>query len=455
LTLWLINQDVGLELARARVSVPPPSPEQLAKFLESRADPVGNIEQLALTADMPRNMSVAGDVAEIRIHGTLTKAPDWYAAYYGGGNCTYRSIVLALAHAQANSQVRSVILNIDSPGGHVDGLHDAIGALQAFTKPLSVRASCACSAAYALAANGGKITAESKAANFGSIGTAVSFYIDENVVTLTNSDSPDKRPDVTKAEGKRVVVEYLDAVNDLFVEAIATGRGGGLTAQTVSKKFGRGAVLLAEESLGRGMIDKIAKPTLGYSRSESDDSDEEAEAPMNLAILKANHPEVYAAAVNEGRVAPAPVPPAPAPAAATPSASAAPGGAPAKETNMDLDTLRAQHPAVYKAAVAEGVKQEKERVEAHLELGESCEAMDLAVKMIKSGDDLRPTITAKYVAQSQKKKAIATRQEESNAAGEGADGATTPAPVSKDIGDLVADAMDLPPAPATAGKKVA
>src|SRR6185312_8160272 len=276
------------------------------------------------------------------------------------------------------------------------------------------------------------------------IGTAVSFYIDENVVTLTNSDSPDKRPDVTKTEGKKVVVEYLDAVNDLFVEAIATGRGGGLTEQTVAKKFGRGAVLLAEEAMARGMIDKVEKPTLGYSRSDSENSDEEAEA-MDLATRKSKHPALVAEVLKDAATAPPPA------AVQQPPAATAGGGANEKDKQMEIKTLKdlkSQLPDLYEEAVQSGVTQERERVVAHIDLGEAYEAMPTALGFIKSGDDLRPTVASKYLAAGAKRKAVGDRQQETDAVAAvvNANGGppAAPAAVEKDIGDLVADAMGLP-----------
>jgi ClpP class serine protease len=425
LIAWLITPDVAHELSRAQRTVVV-SPEQLAVFMRAHGD--------VAAGEMPRNMSIAGDVAQINVHGVLTKSPDWYAKYFGGGNTTYRSIIDGLAQCQVNDTVRRVEINVDSPGGLVDGLFDAIAALNAFRKPISVVASCACSAAYAIAASAGPIRAVGRAANFGSIGTAVSFsfYESETIVTLTNTDSPDKRPDVTTDAGKKVVVEYLDAVNELFVEAIAYGRK--VKPTEVSKKYGRGAVLLADSALELRMIDSITEPGLGYARSDTEDSDEEA--TMNLATLKTNHPEVYAAAVKEGQTPPAPA----APPAVTPVASAAPGGAQQKETNMDLKTLKAQHPEAYEAAVAVGVTQERDRVGAHLELGESCGAMELAVASVKAGTEMTQTLSAKYLAAGVKQNAVAARQSETDTAAAALNGAK-PGEAKKTLLDAAADAI--------------
>src|SRR5690606_27480192 len=171
------------------------------------------------------------------------------------------------------------------------------------------------------------------AAMFGSIGTAVSLFVDEEVVTLTNTDSPDKRPDPRTEEGRAVIVQFLDAINELFVDAIARGRE--VSASVVTSEFGRGRTVLASEAKRRGMIDSISKPARKAAvRAEAQET-----------------PELQA----EDNIPPAP------------------GGA-HTEKPMTLEELKAQHPELCKALVAEAeenarkdaVAKERDRVEAHL-----------------------------------------------------------------------------------------
>jgi ClpP class serine protease len=247
---WLLHEEVARSMQRAERAGLAPTAEQRSEFATLQA----------AAGSSPRILSLAGNVAEIRVEGVLTNAPDILAMWFGGGNTTYRDIVSALARAKSDPAVKSAVLYIDSPGGAVHGLFDALAAVESFraVKPLSVRASNAQSAAYAIAAAAGRIEATNAAANFGCIGVAASYFLDEDVVTLTNTESPSKRPDPTTEEGKAVVVQYLDAVNDLFVDAIARGRGS-VSKEEVKTKYGRGATLLADEARRLGMIDSIAK----------------------------------------------------------------------------------------------------------------------------------------------------------------------------------------------------
>lgn len=182
--MWLLNEETFRAMQRAEASGLAPTAQQRAEFQA----------QIEARDGAPRNMRVAGSTAEIRVEGVLTKKPDLFAMWFGGGNTTYTDIQAALALAASDPGIKDVSLFVDSPGGNVDGLFETLDALEAFAKPIKVRAIQAQSAAYAIASVAGKIEAVNPAAMFGSIGTAVSLFVDEEVVTLTNTDSPDKRP---------------------------------------------------------------------------------------------------------------------------------------------------------------------------------------------------------------------------------------------------------------------
>jgi ClpP class serine protease len=325
-------------------------------------------------------MTIAGSVAEIRVEGVLTKRPDFWSMLLGGGNTTYSSIRNALAIAATDPTVKSVVLAIDSPGGSVDGLFetlDAIAAMRATgAKPIRVRADFATSAAYGIAAAAGAIEATSRAATFGSIGTAVSYYVDPDVVTLTNTDSPDKRPDVTTAEGKAVVVKYLDQVNAEFVRAIAAGRG--VEASAVTETYGRGALVTAPSAQRLGMIDKISTPLRAVS--------------------------------NKGRAM--------------------------AGNNDDSGETRASTESS-QAAVERGVTQERDRVLAHLRLGESCGDMSIALEAIRSGAGLTLELNARYMSAGMNRADRGTRQAEANDAQRVVSGAGESPAAESDLGDLV------------------
>jgi ClpP class serine protease len=244
--MWLLADPIRRQIDSAR-----PGQAQLA------------FDGRVISSAGARPLYVAGSVAEIRIEGVLTKGTDLIVRALGFSNTSYRDLEAALVQAATDPAVHSVVLFVDSPGGTVDdGLFATVAALERLhaTKPVRVRAANALAAAYVLAAVGGPIEASSVGAMFGSIGLAASYLFDSDteIVDVTNTDSPNKRPNVKRPEGRAVVVRELDTMHELIVGAIARGRGVDTTV--VRDNYGRGATVLARDAKARGMIDKVNEP---------------------------------------------------------------------------------------------------------------------------------------------------------------------------------------------------
>lgn len=313
-------------------------------------------------------MAVADGVATIKVEGILTKRPDPLVSFFYGKNTAYDGIVEAVNAAEANSKVKAIRFDIDSPGGNVDGLFDALAAIESSSKPKSVFARNALSAAYGIAATAGNITASGPGAMFGSVGTAVSVSVSDDVVTLTSSNAPDKRPDPRTEEGRAAIVRHLDAIDDLFVGAIAKGRA--IDPDSVRQGYGRGASLVASDAKQRGMIDGIAGTELR---------------------VVSNNNQATANGGSEG-------------------------------ATMDLETLKAEHPAVYKAAVSVGVSQERERVEAHLALAETGD-LAVALEDIKAGNNITQKTWAAHMSAAMNRKDLESRREDNEEIEAATDGA--------------------------------
>lgn len=106
---------------------------------------------------------------------------------------------------------------------------------------------------------------------------------------------------------------------------------------------------------------------------------------------------------------------------------------------MDLSMLKVEHSAVFAEAVEVGIKQERDRVVAHLIMGAQSGAMDTAIKAVKEGSDMSLTMSAEYLSAGMKNKDVDTRSADEIAATEAlAAGAGVP---DKDAADTVADAV--------------
>lgn len=386
--MWLLKQDVLTQMRHVYESGLAPTSEQKAELLARH-------EEQAAALSAPRNLRIAGATAEIRVEGILTQKPDIIAMILGMGNTTYQQIQSAISIVESDSTIKNVSYFFATPGGTVAGAFETLAAIEAAKKPATVRAEMATSAGYLLAAAAGKIEAVTPASEFGSIGVVQSFFADDQVIEITSTEAPNKRPDISTEEGQAVVREYLDAIHQLFVEAIARGRG--VSVAQVNAEFGRGSLLLAGEARRRGMIDRIAKPAL---RSVTIDQPE------------------------------------------TEFSKPADGGQAKLEKNMDKNELKEKHPQLFAAVLQEGaeaaVKTERDRVSAHLVFGEQSGDMKTAIEAVKSGDEVTQTIMAKYMTAGMNKSSIASREADEKVTGAALEGAElnseTDAP---DLGDQV------------------
>lgn len=362
--------------------------------------------EAALSGAAPSIMSVADDKVEIAVRGVLTQTPNFLAMFLGGGNTTYPDIISALSIAEADDTISEIILSIDSPGGSVNGLFDTLDAIRATTKPVkAVILNTAASAAYAIATQADEIVASNRATQVGSIGIAASFMVSENIIDIASTNAPKKRPDVSIPEGVDIIREQLDPLHDLFVDAIVDGRnnatGNSITSKIVNSDFGQGAMLLANEALKAGMIDSIAPPKLSVVGT----SNKAVAMSSDINIAKQN---------KEGKA-------------------------------MTLEELKAQHPALFAAAVKGGIEvgatQERDRVMGHLIMGQTSGDMKTALEAVKEGSVMTQELQAIYMSAALNRADAGKRTGDDDDASAVLDGAAAAGSEEPSAADVVADAV--------------
>lgn len=359
--MWLLEASVRQTIEQAQKSGVMPTLQQQADYEARYSASIGESNS--------RILVISGNNAEVVIKGVITKSPSFLAMLFGGGNTTYAEIISALAEADQDNNIDNIILSIDSPGGHFDGLFDTLAAIKSTAKPIkAIISNVGASAAFAIASQADEIVASNQASRIGSVGVAATFEVSDQEITITSTNAPKKRPDVTTEEGKAMVREELDAMHEIFVDSIANGRS--VTTEKVNAEFGQGATLLAGEALKRGMIDAIAKPTLKVVESTK----------TTTANMGGNQPEAE---------------------------------------NMDLKTLQVNHPDVYTAAVKNGIDQERDRVTAHLTMGEASGDTKTAYCAIKDGSSMTATLQATYMTAGMNRSDIVKRQDDDASADAG------------------------------------
>lgn len=122
-----------------------------------------------------------GGVAVVSVIGPLVARGDWLSALLGA--IAYPNLVGAVDQAMHDPAVRAIVLEMDSPGGEVAGLFDAVTTLRdlkdRYGKPLhAVASEAALSAAYAIASGADRMLV-TRTAEVGSVGV-VAVHVDES-----------------------------------------------------------------------------------------------------------------------------------------------------------------------------------------------------------------------------------------------------------------------------------
>ena len=248
---------------------------------KERAEGKKEIMESAVLFDVPSDLddmrelyTVKDSTAIIPIRGKLVAEADICDGFFS--DCTtYGFIQEATMAADNDPMVSEIEYHIASGGGHVTGV-DVCGQVIAGCgkKTHGVVFGMAASAAYWLASQMDTLRVSAPTDFVGSIGVAVEIvdYRKQEEsrgiqrIVLTSTDAPDKRVDYTTEEGQAKEIEELDAIHQVFVSRIATGRN--VSIDKINADFGKGGVVIAEQALKAGMIDKIdnaigAKPQAG------------------------------------------------------------------------------------------------------------------------------------------------------------------------------------------------
>lgn len=205
-------------------------------------------------------------VARVPISGVLVPKAGGFDEVSGGTSA--ETIRGQIQQAVASPQVGSIILDVDSPGGMVDGIPELAADIRAARKEKPVVAVAnteAMSAAYWLASQADRFFA-SPSARVGSIGV-LSTHEDRSVkaeqdgvkTTIIHAGKfkAEGSPFEPLSEDAQAHLQSLvDSMYGMFLKDVALGRD--IKASDVEANFGQGRFFDAEGAYARGMIDGIA-----------------------------------------------------------------------------------------------------------------------------------------------------------------------------------------------------
>lgn len=228
---------------------------------------------------LPPLYSRNGSVGVIDISGSLIPGSAGFWRLFGV--LGYDDIKDALVAGVKDKDAKSLLLNINSPGGAVSGVRDAAAFIAnvAQVKPLSAyTGDMMASAAMWMGAQASHITAN-ETAIVGSIGV-MRMLVDQQAalaqkgikVTIMRAGKfkslVNPYENLTE-EGRAQVQSMLDDMYSMFVTDVANGRN--TTYKNVDKNMAQGQVFLGARGKEVGLIDAVGGMTeaLDYAKAES------------------------------------------------------------------------------------------------------------------------------------------------------------------------------------------
>jgi capsid assembly protease len=228
--------------------------------------------------------SSSGAVAVIPVYGLIMHRGGMMDDMSGPQGTSTEKLAQQIRQAAADPNVRAIVLDIDSPGGDVDGVDEL--ATEIFNarkqKKITAVSNCLCaSAAYYLASQASEVVA-SPSSLTGSIGVYTmheddSKYLENLGIKLTIIKFGENKAEGNSAEplsdtALAHLQEMVDTFGAAFEKAVARGRG--VSRAVVHDKFGQGRVFDAQKAVKLGMADRVATldevlDSFGVSRSGS------------------------------------------------------------------------------------------------------------------------------------------------------------------------------------------
>ncbi|MEP8295389.1 S49 family peptidase [Escherichia coli] len=249
---------LGREIGAASLSVPQQQVQLDAPGMLAETD-----EYMAGGKRPARVYRVVNGIAVLPVTGTLVHRLGGMRPF--SGMTGYDGIVACLQQAMADSQVRGVLLDIDSPGGQAAGAFDCADMIYRLRQQKPVWALCndtACSAAMLLASACSRrlVTQTSRIGSIGVMMSHVSYagHLAQAGVDITLIYSGAHKVDGNQfealpAEVRQDMQQRIDAARRMFAEKVAMYTGLSVDAVTGTEA----AVFEGQSGIEAGLADEL------------------------------------------------------------------------------------------------------------------------------------------------------------------------------------------------------
>ena len=253
-----------------------------------------------------------GDVGILNLHGPIIR--------FGGmmeisGHTSTQTAMKEFNRLENDPSIKIIVIHSNGPGGEAASIDQFANMIAKSSKnTIGYVDSLTASAHYWIVSACDEIVASS-VSMIGCLGVVYSLVDDskkkenEGVanIRIVSAVSPKKVPDIRTVEGQEQIQKWANSMGEKFIQAVATNRK--VSVETVKDKFGQGDLLISDEALAAGMIDKIqdfedlmSELKLG-NFPQGNQITKKQGAKMTADEIKAQYPESYNAIFSAGATA--------------------------------------------------------------------------------------------------------------------------------------------------------
>jgi signal peptide peptidase SppA len=259
-------------------AIQPEKLEAIMAFLEMKAAG-GSADDSVIQGIQTRNAEAAaraaamssagsGSVAVLPLFGIISHRSSMIGDMSGPGGTSTERFTQQFRQAVSDPNVKAIVIDIDSPGGTVDGvaeLADEIFKARA-KKPITAISDCTmASAAYWIGVSATELVC-SPSAMAGSIGVFTSYKdiskaMESDGIAVSLVSAGKYKVEATGLgpltdDARAAMQAMVDGYYSMFVKSVARGRG--VNVSDVTGGFGQGRMVSAQQAVTLGMADRVA-----------------------------------------------------------------------------------------------------------------------------------------------------------------------------------------------------
>lgn len=258
----------------------PDALDNLLTISDRMGDPVALATKRGERLEETRRVTMRGNVAVVPVTGPIFRYANLFTEISGATST--QVLATDIQRALDDPKVKSIVLNIDSPGGVASGINELAEMIyegRSRKRIVAYIGGMGASAAYWIASAAGEIVID-ETSMAGSIGVVVEAVVENEKVSgrtryqIVSRNAPNKRPDLATEEGRAKVGETIDALGEIFEGKVA--RNLGVAAEKVPEMGDHGGIRVGADAVKHGLahrtgsleslITELAKPAINSPR---------------------------------------------------------------------------------------------------------------------------------------------------------------------------------------------